>query len=73
MRRSNSQSNVQSEAPPANQLSQMGPPVMSAGGKINGLNFDHVLHKLQVSGTHNNADASLSSRRVERPVPSYKA
>ena len=32
-----------------NPLSQMGPPVMSAGGKMNGLSFEHVLQKLQVS------------------------
>lgn len=31
-----------------NPLSQMGPAVMSAGGKISGLSFDHVLQKLQV-------------------------
>lgn len=30
-----------------NPLSHMGPPIMSAGGK-SGLNFDDVLHKLQV-------------------------
>ncbi|WWC59685.1 uncharacterized protein I303_102247 [Kwoniella dejecticola CBS 10117] len=32
---------------PNNQLSQMGPSVMSAGGKSSGLTFDHVLTKLQ--------------------------
>lgn len=31
-----------------NPLSHMGPSIMSAGGK-SGLNFDDVLHKLQVS------------------------
>lgn len=31
-----------------NPLSQMGPPVMSAGGKPSGLTFEHVLQKLQV-------------------------
>ena len=31
-----------------NQASQMGPVVMSMGGKSSGLSFDHVLHKLQV-------------------------
>jgi len=31
-----------------NQLGQMGPLVMSVGGKAGGLSFDHVLHKLQV-------------------------
>lgn len=34
-----------------NPLSHMGPPIMSAGGK-SGLNFDDVLHKLQVSSRH---------------------
>ncbi|WWC86694.1 uncharacterized protein L201_001571 [Kwoniella dendrophila CBS 6074] len=32
---------------PGNQLAQMGPSVMSSGGKSNGLSFDHVLTKLQ--------------------------
>lgn len=31
-----------------NQLAQMGPVVLSVGGKPGGLSFDHVLHKLQV-------------------------
>lgn len=31
-----------------NPLSQMGPSIMSAGGKANGLSFEHVLQKLQV-------------------------
>ena len=31
-----------------NPLAQMGPVVMSVGGKAGGLSFDHVLHKLQV-------------------------
>ncbi|WWD21686.1 hypothetical protein CI109_106172 [Kwoniella shandongensis] len=32
---------------PNNQLAQMGPAVMSGGGKSSGLSFDHVLTKLQ--------------------------
>ncbi|WRT64575.1 uncharacterized protein IL334_001507 [Kwoniella shivajii] len=32
---------------PNNQLAQMGPSVMSSGGKSGGLSFDHVLTKLQ--------------------------
>jgi hypothetical protein len=31
-----------------NPLSQMGPAVLSAGGKMNGLSFEHVVQKLQV-------------------------
>lgn len=33
---------------PGNGANGYGPTVMSAGGKASGLNFDHVLHKLQV-------------------------
>jgi hypothetical protein len=39
----------QAHAQAVNPLSQMGQPIMSAGGKASGLTFEHVLHKLQVS------------------------
>lgn len=35
--------------PGANPLSQMGPAMMSGGGKAGSLSFEHVLSKLQVS------------------------
>ena len=42
---------VNGAAGPTNPLAQSGQAVMSAGGKPNALSFNHVLHKLQVSGT----------------------
>lgn len=56
--------------PGANPLAQMGPAMMSGGGKVGSLSFEHVLSKLQVSCFASSRIRTLLSR-MSNNRPNY--